>query len=98
MVEWVEEIVVNVLRGHEVVVCTQDDSGVTVEVQPCDPEWARDDIRAQYLVGCDGGRSHVRKTAGIDFAGSDATMSWLIAEVRMTEKPQFGFKIGRAHV
>jgi 3-(3-hydroxy-phenyl)propionate hydroxylase len=106
MAEWVEEIGVNVLRGHEVVGFTQDDSGVTVDVQPCHPERsegsarsevqvprsAREDIRAQYLVGCDGGRSHIRKTAGIDFLGSDATMSWLIAEVRMTEKPQFGFK------
>src|SRR4051812_12836916 len=88
MAEWVEEIGVNVLRGHEAVGFTQDDSGVTVEVRLCHPEGtegsarstevqiprfaqddirAGDDIKARYLVGCDGGRSLVRKTAGIDF-------------------------------
>ena len=56
------------------------------------PRSARDDIRCDYLVGCDGGRSIIRKGAGIDFPGWDASMSWLIAEVQMTEKPQFGFK------
>src|SRR5206468_4908450 len=47
-------------------------------------------IRAQYLVGCDGGRSTIRKIAGIEFPGWDATTSNILAEVEMTEKPPMG--------
>jgi hypothetical protein len=47
-------------------------------------------LRAQYLVGCDGGRSLIRKAAGIDFPGWDPTTSALIAEVEMTGKPELG--------
>src|SRR3954469_14411273 len=68
MAEWVDEIGLEILRGHEVVGFTQDEDGVTVEVQPGGA------IRADYLVGCDGGRSLIRKLAGIDFPGSDATI------------------------
>ncbi len=49
-------------------------------------------LRAQYLVGCDGGRSLVRKAAGIDFPGWDPTTSWMIAEVEMEEEPQVGMR------
>lgn len=49
-------------------------------------------MRAEYLVGCDGGRSIVRKTAGIDFPGWDPTTSWLIAEVEMEEEPEIGMR------
>jgi flavin-dependent dehydrogenase len=49
-------------------------------------------LRAQYLVGCDGGRSLIRKAAGIDFPGWDASASSLIAEVQMTEPPAFGVR------
>ena len=49
-------------------------------------------LRAEYLVGCDGGRSLVRKAAGIAFPGWDATMSWLIAEAEMSEEPAWGFR------
>jgi hypothetical protein len=49
-------------------------------------------LRAQYLVGCDGGRSLVRKTAGIDFPGWDPTISYLIAEVEMEEEPEIGMR------
>ena len=49
-------------------------------------------MRAEYLVGCDGGRSVIRKSAGIDFPGWDPTMSWLIAEVETTEEPAWGFR------
>src|SRR5438045_3849599 len=47
---------------------------------------------AKYLVGCDGGRSLVRRAAGIDFPGLDASTSWMIAEVEMDEEPEFGFR------
>jgi hypothetical protein len=49
-------------------------------------------LRAEYLVGCDGGRSVVRKAAGIDFPGLDPSTSWMIAEVEMDEEPELGFR------
>ena len=86
MAGWVDELGVPVLRGREVVGVAQDDTGVDVELS--------DDaaLRAAYLVGCDGGRSVVRKTAGIDFPGLDPSTSWMIAEVEMDEEPEFGFR------
>jgi 2-polyprenyl-6-methoxyphenol hydroxylase-like FAD-dependent oxidoreductase len=83
---WVDELGVPILRRLEVVGFTQNDSGVDVQLS--------DDtsIRAEYLVGCDGGRSLVRKTAGIEFPGWDATSSYLIAQVEMAEEPQFGMR------
>ena len=86
MAGWIEELGVKIHRGVELVGFSHDESGVKVELS----DGRR--IRAQYLVGCDGGRSVVRRTAGIEFVGSDATLSWLIAEVRMSETPAFGFK------
>ncbi|RIJ43846.1 hypothetical protein D1614_24745, partial [Maribellus luteus] len=79
-------------RAREVTGFSQDDRGVDVTLSDGEV------LRAQYLVGCDGGRSTVRKAAGIEFAGWDATNSWLIAEVHTTQPPPFGFKydaIGR---
>src|SRR5207253_5155402 len=49
-------------------------------------------VRAEYLVGCDGGRSLIRKAAGIEFAGLDPATSWMIAEVEMDEEPELGFR------
>ena len=83
--EWLAELPVTVYRGREVTGFTQDDSGVDVSLADGDV------MRAQYLVGCDGGRSVVRKTAGIDFPGWDATTTWLIAELETTEEPKWGF-------
>ena len=82
---WVEELPVQFYRGREVTGFTQDDDGVDVETSD-------GPIRAQYLVGCDGGRSLVRRTAGIDFPGWDPTISSLIAEVEMTEEPELGIR------
>jgi 2-polyprenyl-6-methoxyphenol hydroxylase-like FAD-dependent oxidoreductase len=59
----------------------QDDTGVDVELSD------GRSLRAQYLVGCDGGRSLVRKAAGIAFPGSDPTTSNLIAEAELAETP-----------
>ena len=64
----------------------QDDTGVDVELSD------GRSLRAQYLVGCDGGRSLVRKAAGIEFPGWDPTTSSLIAEVEMTEEPELGIR------
>ena len=49
-------------------------------------------LRAEYLVGCDGGRSLIRKAAGIEFPGWDPTTSNLIAEVEMAEEPEWGLR------
>ncbi len=86
LADWVEELGVPILRGREVVGFAQDDTGVEVELSD-DPT-----IRAEYLVGCDGGRSLIRKTAGIDFPGWDPTSSYLIAEVEMDEEPEVGMR------
>jgi 3-(3-hydroxy-phenyl)propionate hydroxylase len=64
----------------------QDDTGLDVAMSD------GASLRAEYLVGCDGGRSVIRKAAGIDFAGWDATKSWLIAEVQVTEEPAWGVR------
>ena len=83
---WVGELGVPILRGCEVVGFAQDDTGVDVELSD------GTSLRAEYLVGCDGGRSLIRKAAGIDFAGLDPSTSWMIAEVEMDEEPEFGFR------
>jgi 3-(3-hydroxy-phenyl)propionate hydroxylase len=83
---WVNELGVPILREHEVVGFTQDEAGVAVELS------GGTTIRAGFLVGCDGGRSVVRKTAGIEFAGFDASRSYLIAEVEMDEAPPIGMR------
>jgi len=64
-------------RGVGVTGVEQDDDGVTVRLEGGGRE------RARFLVGCDGGRSTVRRTAGIAFEGEDATTSWLLAEVAL---------------
>ena len=81
---WVGELAVTIHRGREVTGFAQDDSGVIVELSD------GQSLRAEYLVGCDGGRSLVRKAAGIGFPGWDPTTSSLIAQVEMTEKPEWG--------
>jgi 2-polyprenyl-6-methoxyphenol hydroxylase-like FAD-dependent oxidoreductase len=81
---WVDELAVTFYRGREVTGFTQDDTGVDVQLSD------GQSLRAEYLVGCDGGRSLIRKAAGIEFPGWDPTISSLIAEVEMTEKPELG--------
>src|SRR6187431_3167412 len=83
---WVAELKVPVLYGTEVTGFAQDDTGVDVALSDCQR------VRAQYLVGCDGGRSLVRKEAGIEFPGLDPTTSALLAEVEMTEEPELGIR------
>jgi 2-polyprenyl-6-methoxyphenol hydroxylase-like FAD-dependent oxidoreductase len=83
---WVDELGVPIQRGREVTGFAQDDTGVDVEL--ADGE----SLRADYLVGCDGGRSLVRKAAGIEFPGWDPTTSSLIAEVEMADEPELGIR------
>jgi 2-polyprenyl-6-methoxyphenol hydroxylase-like FAD-dependent oxidoreductase len=84
MSEWVSELGVNVQYGQEVAGFEQDDAGVEVRLADGGA------LHAGYVVGCDGGHSLIRKTAGIDFPGWDATRSNLIAEVQLTEEPPPG--------
>ena len=86
LADWVAELRVPIYRAREVTGFTQNDDGVDVELSD------GQHLRSKYLVGCDGGRSIVRKAAGIEFAGWDATMSWLIAEVQTSEEPAWGFR------
>jgi 2-polyprenyl-6-methoxyphenol hydroxylase-like FAD-dependent oxidoreductase len=86
MAAWIGELPVRILYGSEVTGFAQDDAGVDVELSD------GQSLRARYLVGCDGGRSLVRKAAGIEFPGWDATRSNLIAEVEVTEEPELGIR------
>jgi 2-polyprenyl-6-methoxyphenol hydroxylase-like FAD-dependent oxidoreductase len=81
---WVGELPVTFHRGREVTGLAQDDTGVDVELS------GGGSLRAEYLVGCDGGRSLVRKRAGIEFPGWDPTTSALIAEAEVAEEPELG--------
>src|SRR5919112_5487357 len=83
---WIDELGVKIYRGCEVTGFAQDDTGVDVELSD------GRSLRADYLVGCDGGRSLIRKTAGIEFPGWDPTTSNLIAEVEMAEEPEWGLR------
>ena len=83
---WVDELAVPIHRALEVTGFAQDDTGVDVELSD------GRSLRAKYLVGCDGGRSLIRKKAGIDFPGWDPSISYFIAEVEMTEEPAWGIR------
>ena len=83
---WVDELKVPVYRGRDVTGFAQDGTGVDVELADGVP------LRAEYLAGCDGGRSLIRKTAGIEFPGWDPTTSSLIAEVEMDGEPELGIR------
>src|SRR5437899_2472365 len=86
MAAWIAELPVRMYYGCEVTGFAHDDTGVDVELSD------GQSLRAQYLVGCDGGRSLIRKAAGIEFPGWDPTTSWLIAEVEMAEQPEWGIR------
>ena len=83
---WVSELGVPIAREREVTGFAQDDTGVQVELSD------GKSLRAEYLVGCDGGRSLIRKAAGIEFPGWDPSVSSLIAEAEMNEEPPWGIR------
>jgi 2-polyprenyl-6-methoxyphenol hydroxylase-like FAD-dependent oxidoreductase len=83
---WVDELEVPIYREREVTGFAQDDTGVGVELSN------GESLRAEYLVGCDGGRSLIRRAAGIAFPGWDPTTSALIAEVELAEEPEWGIR------
>src|SRR5215471_18746507 len=88
LAEWVSELAVPTYRGCEVTDFVQDETGVSVDLSD------RRSLRAKYLVGCDGGRSLIRKKAGIEFPGWDASTSYLIAEIETAEEPLWGVRRG----
>jgi len=83
---WVAELAVPIYRGCEVTGFAQDDTGVDVALA------GGGSLRAKYLVGCDGGRSRIRKEAGIEFPGWEPSTSYLIAEVEMTGEAAWGIR------
>jgi 3-(3-hydroxy-phenyl)propionate hydroxylase len=89
---WVDELAVPIYRGREVTGFAQDDTGVAVALSD------GESLRAAYLVGCDGGRSLVRKAAGIEFPGWDPTTSNLIAQVEVDQEPEWGTRRDAAGV
>src|SRR5688572_6633734 len=86
LVGWVAELKVLIHYGIEVIGFAQGDTGVDVALSD------GRSLRAQYLIGCDGGRSLIRKAAGIEFPGWDPTTSSLIAQVEMAEEPELGIR------
>jgi len=88
LADWVDELAVPIYREREVTGFAQDATGVDVALG------GGGSLRATYLVGCDGGRSLVRKRAGIDFAGWDPSVTYLIAEAEMTGEPEVGIRRG----
>jgi 2-polyprenyl-6-methoxyphenol hydroxylase-like FAD-dependent oxidoreductase len=86
MAAWIAELPVQIYYGCEVTGFAQNDTGVDVRLSE------GESLRAQYLAGCDGGRSLIRKAADIEFPGWDATRSSLIAEIETTEEPELGVR------
>ncbi len=86
LAEWVKELGVTTHFGREVTGFVQDEAGVEVELSD------GGQVRSQYLIGCDGGRSVIRKAAGLAFPGWDPTTSNIIAEVEMTGEPEQGIR------
>lgn len=76
------EVGAEIRLGCELVGLSQDDDGVTAELA--------DDtrLRSRYLVGCDGGRSTVRKLLGVGFPGEAARIEWLLGEVEVAASPE----------
>lgn len=77
---WARDLGADIRRGQEFTGLTEDADGVSVTVRGGDRA-----LRARYLVGCDGGRSTVRKAAGFDFPGTPATTELFLADVRGVE-------------
>ncbi|MFF9705577.1 rifampin monooxygenase [Streptomyces griseofuscus] len=82
LAEHATELGAEISRGGEVVGLSQDEDGVTVELA----DGTR--LRSRYLVGCDGGRSTVRKLLGVAFPGESSRVDTLLGEARVTASPE----------
>ncbi|MCQ4633565.1 FAD-dependent monooxygenase [Shinella sp. CPCC 100929] len=92
LADWASELAVEAYRGCDVTGFVQNDTCVDVALNDGRT------LRSKYLVGCDGGRSLVRKTAGIDFPGWDPAISYLIFEADMADDPALGMRYGERGV
>jgi len=96
LAERAAELGTEIRRGTELVGLSQDGDGVTVELAD------RTRLRSRYLVGCDGGRSTVRKLLGVGFPGEPASIEWLLAEVEVAATPETldaaRAEVGTSHV
>jgi len=88
LADWVSELAVRTYRGCEIKGFVSNDAQVEIALQDGRK------MRSHYLVGCDGGRSLVRKTAGIDFPGWEPELSYLIFEADMANEPPLGIRYG----
>jgi len=91
LADWVGGLAVPIHGGREVTGIAQDSTGVDVELS--DGQF----LRAAYLVGCDGGRSVIRRAAGIDFPGWDPTTSYLLAEAEISCASDQSMEMGIRH-
>jgi 2-polyprenyl-6-methoxyphenol hydroxylase-like FAD-dependent oxidoreductase len=82
LTEHAVELGADLRRDRELVGLGQDEDGVTVDLA----DGTR--LRSRYLVGCDGGRSTVRRLLGVGFPGEPATREWLSGEVEVTAPPE----------
>ncbi|MGY9068174.1 rifampin monooxygenase [Streptomyces sp. CAS3] len=82
LAEHAAELGAEIRRGGEVVGLSQDDDGATVELAD------GTQLRSRYLVGCDGGRSTVRKLLGVAFPGESSRVDTLLGEARLTASPE----------
>ena len=82
LAERAAELGVEIRRGCELVGLSQDDQGVTVELADGTP------LRSRYLVGCDGGRSTVRKLLGVGFPGEPSRVETLLGEMEVAVPPE----------
>ncbi|MET9961714.1 rifampin monooxygenase [Streptomyces sp. NPDC006326] len=81
LTERATELGAEIRRGCALVGLSQDDHGVTVGLAD------GTQLRSRYLVGCDGGRSTVRKLLGVGFPGEPATIETLLGDMELTEDP-----------
>ena len=82
LAEHAAEAGAEIRRGCEVVGLSQDDDGVTAELAD------GTQLRSRYLVGCDGGRSTVRKLLGVGFPGEPSKVETLLGEMEVTAPPE----------
>lgn len=78
--QWAAGLGTDIRRAHDVMAITDDGDVVTVQVRG--PDGSEQQLSARYVVGCDGGRSTIRKVAGFDFPGTPATMEMFLADVK----------------
>ncbi|MBO2448424.1 rifampin monooxygenase [Actinomadura barringtoniae] len=80
--EHANELGAEIRRSTELVALHQTDDGVTAELAD------GTQLRSRYLVGCDGGRSTVRKLLGVGFPGEQSTIETLLGEMEATTPPE----------